>query len=75
MHAALRRQTLADVLHRSAARHPDRLAIACGELRWTYAEFDALVSRLGGDPLTAFFAVSASAMVLLVLVVTAASSC
>lgn len=47
MHAALRRQTLADVLHRSAARHPDRLAIACGELRWTYAEFDALVSRLG----------------------------
>jgi fatty-acyl-CoA synthase len=47
MHPALRRQTLADLLHRSAARHPDKLAIACGEVRWSYAEFDALVSRLG----------------------------
>jgi fatty-acyl-CoA synthase len=47
MHPALRRQTLADLLHRSAARHPDKLAIACGDVRWSYAEFDALVSRLG----------------------------
>jgi fatty-acyl-CoA synthase len=47
MNPALRRQTLADLLHRSAARHPDKLAIACGDVRWSYAEFDALVSRLG----------------------------
>ena len=42
----LRRQTLADLLRRSAARHPDKLAIACGERRWTYREFDALCARL-----------------------------
>jgi fatty-acyl-CoA synthase len=47
MNPVLRRQTLADLLHRSAARHPDKLAIACGDVRWSYAEFDALVSRLG----------------------------
>ena len=47
MSAALRRQTLGDLLHRSAARHPDNLAIACGDLRWSYREFDALCSRLG----------------------------
>mgnify|MGYP000933069287 FL=1 len=46
MHPALRRQTLADLLHRSAARHPDKLAIACGDTRWTYAEFDAVCSRV-----------------------------
>ena len=33
MDPVLRRQTLADLLHRSAARNPDRLAIACGETR------------------------------------------
>ena len=42
----LRRQTLGDLLHRSAARHPQKLAIACGEVRWTYAAFDALCDRL-----------------------------
>ena len=41
-----RRHTLGDLLHRSAARHPGKLAIACGEVLWTYAEFDALSSRL-----------------------------
>jgi len=46
MTAIARRQCLADLLRRSAARAPDRLAIVCGETRWTYAEFDALVSRL-----------------------------
>jgi fatty-acyl-CoA synthase len=46
MHALTRRQTLGDLLHRSAARHPGKLAIACGEVRWTYAEFDALCNRL-----------------------------
>ncbi len=42
----IRRHTLGDLLHRSAARHPGKLAIACGELRWSYAEFDALCDRL-----------------------------
>ena len=46
MHPAIRRQTLGDLLHRSAARTPARLAIACGATRWTYAEFDRLCSRL-----------------------------
>ncbi|MBT9486311.1 MAG: acyl-CoA synthetase [Rubrivivax sp.] len=42
----LRRHTLGDLLHRSAARHPHKLAIACGAVRWTYREFDALCDRL-----------------------------
>ncbi|EHR71588.1 acyl-CoA synthetase (AMP-forming)/AMP-acid ligase II [Burkholderiales bacterium JOSHI_001] len=46
MHAMTRRQTLGDLLHRSAARHPAKLAIACGSVRWTYGEFDALCNRL-----------------------------
>lgn len=43
---AIRRQTIADLLARSARRYPDRVAIACGAVEWTYAEFDALVTRL-----------------------------
>jgi fatty-acyl-CoA synthase len=43
-----RRQTLADLLRRSARRHPDKLAIACGETRWSYAEFDAICTRVAG---------------------------
>ena len=42
----LRRHTLGDLLHRSAARHPNKLAITCGETQWTYAEFDRLCDRL-----------------------------
>ncbi|MDO5288764.1 MAG: acyl-CoA synthetase [Pseudomonadota bacterium] len=41
-----RRQTIADVLRRSAQRLPHKTAIVCGSTRWSYAEFDALVSRL-----------------------------
>ena len=41
-----KRQTIADALHRTALRLPDKLAIACGDTRWTYADFNALVSRL-----------------------------
>jgi len=44
--ASVRRQTIADALHRTARRLPNKLAIACGDVRWTYAEFDALVDRL-----------------------------
>jgi len=40
------RQTLGDLLHRSAARTPDKLAVVCGDTRWTYAAFDRLVDRL-----------------------------
>jgi fatty-acyl-CoA synthase len=44
--SALRRQTLGDLLRRSAARHPDKLAVACGAVRWTYREFDTVCNRL-----------------------------
>lgn len=44
--AAVRRQTLSDILRRTAARVPNKPAILCADVCWTYAEFDALVSRL-----------------------------
>lgn len=40
------RQTLGDILHRSAARSPNKLAVACGEIRWTYIEFDRICDRI-----------------------------
>jgi fatty-acyl-CoA synthase len=43
---AIRRQTLADLLHRSAKRFPRKTAIECGATRWSFAEFDALADRL-----------------------------
>jgi fatty-acyl-CoA synthase len=43
---SVRQQTLSDLLHRSAVRMPDKLAIACGETRWTYAEFEHICQRL-----------------------------
>jgi fatty-acyl-CoA synthase len=46
MDSAVRRQTLADLLHRTAKRFPDKTAIACGATRWTFAEFDGVVDRL-----------------------------
>ncbi|MGB7302872.1 MAG: acyl-CoA synthetase [Burkholderiaceae bacterium] len=42
----IRRQTLADILRRSALRYPNRLAVSCGEINWTYREFDDLTNRL-----------------------------
>ena len=42
----VRRQTIADALRRTALRLPAKTGIICGTIRWTYAEFDALVSRL-----------------------------
>ncbi|MEY2994978.1 MAG: Long-chain-fatty-acid--CoA ligase [Pseudomonadota bacterium] len=42
----VRRQTIADALRRTAARLPNKSAITCGHTEWSYAEFDALVSRL-----------------------------
>ena len=46
MNPMIRRQTLGDVLRRTALRVPAKTAIICGETQWTYAEFDALVTRL-----------------------------
>ncbi|WTW94752.1 fatty acyl-CoA synthetase [Streptomycetaceae bacterium NBC_01309] len=40
-----RRQGLADLLARSAARTPDKTAIVFGQLRQSFADLDALVSR------------------------------
>jgi fatty-acyl-CoA synthase len=38
--AALTRHTIGDLLRRSRQRFPDRLAIRCGSVDWTYARFD-----------------------------------
>jgi fatty-acyl-CoA synthase len=46
MDAALRRQTLADLLHRSAKRFPNKTAIICGDTVLSYAAFDAMCDRL-----------------------------
>jgi fatty-acyl-CoA synthase len=43
---AVSSQNIADLLRRSAGRHPDKTAIVCGPVRWTYAEFHALTTRL-----------------------------
>ena len=44
--AAIRQHTLGDFLRRTAKRVPEKLAIVCGETRWTYAAFDRIVNRL-----------------------------
>lgn len=46
LNPAIRRQSLSDLLRRAASRHPGRMAITCGTTVWSYAEFDALVTRL-----------------------------
>src|SRR5271170_3676886 len=43
--ARARRHSVGDLLHRSAARYPDKLAVVAGDLRVSYAEFDAAVNR------------------------------
>ncbi|ARU05294.1 acyl-CoA synthetase [Comamonas serinivorans] len=40
------RQTLGDLLRRSAKRMPDKLAVRCGQTDWTFAEFDRVSDRL-----------------------------
>jgi len=40
------RQTLGDLLRRTAARFPQKPAIYCGEVAWTYAEFDRVCDSL-----------------------------
>ncbi len=46
MNPQIWRHTLGDVLRRTAARLPDKTAIVCGDVRWTYREFDTLCTRL-----------------------------
>jgi fatty-acyl-CoA synthase len=46
MHSAIRRQTLADLLHRTARRFPAKTGLVCGGTCWTFAEFDAVVDRV-----------------------------
>ena len=46
IHPAVRRQTIADALRRTAIRLPTKTGIVCGATTWTYAEFDALATRL-----------------------------
>jgi fatty-acyl-CoA synthase len=46
MSETARRQTLGDLLGRSAARCPEKPAIACGEVHWTYGEFDRVCDHL-----------------------------
>jgi fatty-acyl-CoA synthase len=43
--ARARQHSVGDLLHRAAARYPDKLAVVAGDLRFTYAEFDAAVNR------------------------------
>ena len=38
-------QGIADLLRRSALRHPAKLALVSGEVRWSFAEFDEAVNR------------------------------
>ncbi len=40
------RQNIGDLLRRTAMRQPDKTAIICGDVRWTYAELHALCDRL-----------------------------
>jgi fatty-acyl-CoA synthase len=40
-----RRHSVGDLLHRTARRTPDKLAVVSGDLRVTYAEFDTAVNR------------------------------
>jgi fatty-acyl-CoA synthase len=43
--ASARRHGVGDLLHRTARRHPHKLAVVAGDLRFTYAEFDESVNR------------------------------
>jgi fatty-acyl-CoA synthase len=46
MDSAIRRQTLADLLRRTAKRLPNKPGLICGTTSWTFAQFDAVVDRV-----------------------------
>ena len=39
-------ETVNEMIRASAARNPDRPAVACGDITRTWAEFDARVNRV-----------------------------
>jgi fatty-acyl-CoA synthase len=43
-----REQSIGDLLRRAAQREPNKDAVVCGEIRWTFAELNATCDRLGG---------------------------
>ena len=43
--ARARRHSLGDVLHRTAGRYPDRLAVVSDSGRFTYGQFEEAVNR------------------------------
>ncbi len=46
MNPLIRRQTLADILRRSARRTPGKTAVICGGTTWSYAEFERISERV-----------------------------
>jgi len=42
-----REHSIGDLLRRSARRNPDKTAVICGDVSWTFAEMDAICNRLG----------------------------
>jgi fatty-acyl-CoA synthase len=42
-----RAQSIGDILRRSAQRTPNKTAVKCGAIVWSYAEMDAICNRLG----------------------------
>jgi fatty-acyl-CoA synthase len=46
MNTDIARQTLGDLLRRTRLRFPNKLAIRCGSIDWTYAEFDDVCNQL-----------------------------
>jgi fatty-acyl-CoA synthase len=42
-----REHSIGDLLRRSARREPDKLAVTCGSVSWTFAEMDVICNRLG----------------------------
>lgn len=43
-----RRQTIADLLRRTARRLPNKAAVICGDTSWTYGEFDFVCDEISG---------------------------
>ena len=43
--ARARQHSVGDLLRRTALRYPDKLAVVAGDLRFSFAEFDAAVNR------------------------------
>ena len=48
MSTDIARHTLGDLLRRTRQRFPDKLAIRCGNVDWTYAQFDDVCNQLAG---------------------------